>query len=64
LWRIVERLFYTYDRKKLMRAFICNEQLACETYNEKGGNKHTKLGGAMHFNVKKCCVLLFDDEED
>ena len=33
-------------------------------FNEEGGNDHTKLGGAMHFNVRKCCIPLYDDEGD
>jgi hypothetical protein len=64
LWRIVEKEFYAYDQRKLSRAFIHNEQLACAIYNEKGGNEHTKLGRAMHFNVRKCWVPIYDDEED
>ena len=64
LWRIVDKAFYAYDRRKLSCAFIHNEQLACAIYDEKGGNKHTKLSRGMHFNVRKCCVLFYDDEED
>jgi len=64
LWRIVEKAFYAYDQRKLPCAFIRNEQLACAIYDEKGGNDHTKLDGTMHFNVRKCCMPIYDEEED
>ena len=64
LWRIVEKALYAYDQRKLSCAFIRNEQLACAIYDEKGGNDHTKLRGAMHFNVRKCCMPIYEDEED
>ena len=53
-----------YDQRKLACAFICNEQLACAIYNDKGGNKRTKLCRAMHFNVRKCCLPIYDEEQD
>jgi hypothetical protein len=49
LWSITEKAFYTYDRRKLSRAFLRNEQLACAIYDEMGGNDHTKLGGGNAF---------------
>ena len=55
---------HDYDRRKLAHAFMRNEQLACAIYNEKGGSEHIKLGVAMHFNVRKCCMPIYDDEED
>ena len=42
LWRIIEKAFYAYDRRKLSCVFIRNEQLV---YDEKGRNDNTKLGG-------------------
>ena len=42
-----------------------NEIKLVAIHDEKGGNDHTKLGGgAMHFNVRKCCMPIYDDEED
>jgi hypothetical protein len=64
LWRIVVKALYAYDQRKLSCAFIRNEQLACAIYDEKGGNVHTKLSGVMHFNVRKCCMQIYDNDED
>jgi len=45
LWRIVDRLFYTYYRRELLGAFICNEQLVCAVYNKKNSNEQKNLAG-------------------
>jgi hypothetical protein len=64
LWRIIEKAFYAYDQRKLLNVFIRNEQLAFAIYDEKGGNEHTKISRAMHFNVRKCCMPIYDNQDD
>jgi hypothetical protein len=38
-------------------AFVQNEQVACVILEDKGGNEHTKEKGAMHFIIRKSCVM-------
>jgi hypothetical protein len=60
----VKDAFNNFDRDKLSRAFVLNEQIATSIYNEKRGNSHAKLSKALHFNVRRCCVPAYPDDEE
>ena len=45
-------------------AFVQNEQVACAIMEDEGGNEHTKEKGAMHFNIRKSCILWYASVEE
>lgn len=65
LWSIVKRVFYSYDKAKLARAFVHHQQVAAAIFSDMGGNEYDKLCGAGHFNVRSRSVVpVYNDEDD
>lgn len=64
LWLLAKNEFERYSLEKLSSAFVQNEQVACAIAGDKGGNEHTKVKGAMHFNIRKTCLPWYSNSDD
>ena len=64
LWLLAKNEFERYSLEKLSSAFVQNEQVACAIAGDKGWNEHTKVKGAMHFNIRKTCLPWYSNSDD